>query len=141
MAVDSCEPEVITALEKQGWRLVKRPVAFRSGKRSVYADLGLSRTTEDGDEFIVIVEVKCFTNPDDDLQEFYKAVGQYALYQELAEEIPYISTVYLAIPDEAYERLLNTYNVIRVFQSNRVNLVIIDISELEVVQWITWTPS
>jgi hypothetical protein len=34
-------------------------------------------------EQIIVLEVKCFTNPKTDLQEFYTAIGQYEFYREV----------------------------------------------------------
>jgi hypothetical protein len=141
MAVDSCEPEVIAALEKQGWRVKEKPMALRAGRRNVYADLRVSRLTEDFEEMRIVVEVKCFDDPKHDLQELYGALGQYLVYRVALENNPDYSPLYLSIPNEAYQRLDRVYRIERLLQRERINIVIIDIVRMEVVQWITWTPS
>ena len=141
MAVDTCEPEVIAALEKQGWRVKDKPLMLPLGMRSVYADLLLSQTNEDFEQTLLVVEVKCFNHPEHDLSQLYDAVGQYVVYQYAMREEHVDTAICLAIPVDAYERLINVYELDGFFEHSQINLVIIDINMAEVLQWITWTPS
>lgn len=141
MAVDSCEPEVIAALEKQGWRVKAKPVYLRTGERYVAADLALARRHDDREEYIIVVEVKCFADDSRDLHEFYAAMGQYQTYENLLQHEPWQAPIYLALPDEAYDRLHHIYDVAHLFELHRINLVIINLETVEVVRWIIWPQS
>jgi len=96
---------MIRAFEKVGWRVHEKPYLIRTAKRNLYADFGLQRANEDNLEQIIIMEVKCFTDPQTDLQELYTAIGQYQLYQNALTEHRIAYPLYLAIPQTAYERL------------------------------------
>jgi uncharacterized membrane protein len=62
-ALDACEPQIIRAFEKDGWRIVEKPVRIRiSLERMVYADISMERRTNGHAEQIVIIEIKCFPN-------------------------------------------------------------------------------
>src|SRR5690606_11495586 len=141
MAVDSCEPEVIAALEKQGWRVKAKPLYLRTGDRQVAADLALSRRHDDHEEYIIVVEVKCFPDDSRDLHEFYTAMGQYQTSEDLLQHEPSQPPIYLAIPDVAYDRLLHIYNVVHLFELHRINLVIINLDTAEIVRWMIWPQS
>lgn len=57
-------------------------------------------------EQAIILEVKCFSNPEVDLSEFYTAVGQYQFYRAAVTALHRTTRVFLAIPHDAYARLL-----------------------------------
>jgi hypothetical protein len=87
-------------------------------------------------EQAIILEVKCFTNPQTDLTEFYTAVGQYQFYRAALAANASLTPVYLAIPHPAYLRL-TTDNAIRVaISQNGIKLVAVDIVKEEVVLWL-----
>jgi hypothetical protein len=75
MAIDACEPQVIRALEKEGWQILAKPYLIVTLVRNLYADLSLQKFQNGSSEQIIVLEVKCFTNPGSDLTEFYTAVG------------------------------------------------------------------
>jgi hypothetical protein len=69
-ASDACEPEVLRALQKDGWTILSKPFAIRTNDHTVYADCILERKRNGQNEQAIILEVKCFTNPQTDLEEF-----------------------------------------------------------------------
>ena len=69
-AVDACEPQVLRALQKDGWHIMDKPFAIHTNKHIVYADCMLERKDNGQREHVIILEVKCFSNPQTDLQEF-----------------------------------------------------------------------
>lgn len=79
-ALDACEPQIIRALEKDGWQIVAKPYQIKIDRRIVFADFSARHVNGDSEHFIVVMEVKCFTNPKTDLTELYTAIGQYQLY-------------------------------------------------------------
>jgi len=130
------EPPIVRALEKDGWDVEKKPYRLLAENRTVYADLCLARHLNGHPEEIIIVEVKCFTNPMTDLQELYGAMGQYLYYRSILLFHHIDLPVYLAIPQEAYLRLTADLVIRILFYERGVNLVIVDLDREQVVQWI-----
>ncbi|KAB2854448.1 MAG: hypothetical protein F9K46_16935, partial [Anaerolineae bacterium] len=137
-ALDSCEPQIIRALEKDGWRIVVKPYSIYVDERSVLADFGAQYVSPTEVRTIVVVEVKCFSNPKADLANLYTAIGQYQYYRvNLKRDKPDV-TLFLAIPDEAYQRFLLQRSFLDTFAETGVKLLIVDTEEEEIVQWLTW---
>lgn len=134
--IDNCEPEVISAFQKDGWKVDSKPHAIRTPARSVYADLRLRRGANGRSEQIIILEVKCFSDPKYDLQELYTAVGQYLFYQTALQRLQDFQPLYLVIPAEAFARFEQDVVVMTLFRSVGIKLVIIDIKREEVVRWL-----
>jgi hypothetical protein len=139
MATDVCEPQIIRALENDGWHLVRKPLPIRTGERLLFADFTAQRVIGDDAEIeeIVIVEVKCFTNPEYDLQELYTTVGQYHVYRAALAFNGLKLPLYLAVPLSAYERLIEDEVVSFLFESTAINLLIVDIEKEEIVRWLS----
>ncbi|MCC7450459.1 MAG: hypothetical protein IT324_23775 [Anaerolineae bacterium] len=135
-AIDSCEPPILRALQKDGWHVRIKPYAIHSGKHLTFADASLERVTEDRIEHIVVVEVKCFNDPQADLPELYTAIGQYLFYRSALLLIGNPPPLYLAVPTRAYARLTSDSVIMAVLQDARIKLIIIDLETEEVVQWI-----
>jgi hypothetical protein len=136
MAIDACEPQVIRALEKDGWQILAKPYVFRLVGRNLFADMSLQRVKEGQIERAIILEVKCFTNPQADLSELYTAVGQYEAYRSALILEKDTTPIYLSIPLNAYERLIQEPIVPAIFQVAGIKLVVVDIETEEVVQWL-----
>lgn len=81
-------------------------------------------------------EVKCFSKPQTDLQEFYTAIGQYRYYLNALRVNQLEFPLYLAIPHHAYVRLIKDPPMHRTMQDPTISLVIVEIEKEEVVQWI-----
>jgi hypothetical protein len=135
-ALDACEPQIIRALHKQGWQILEKPYMIRTEIRSVYADFSLQKQANGRRELIIVCEVKCFTQPQADLQEFYTAIGQYRYYLNALRSNGITYPLYLAIPHHAYLRLVQDKPIKRTLDDPAINLVIVDIDKEEVTQWI-----
>jgi predicted metalloprotease with PDZ domain len=134
-ALDACEPQIIHALEKDGWQIVEKPHQIKVDRRIVFADFSARHTNEDGDHYIIVMEVKCFANPKTDLTELYTAIGQYQLYRTALLKNDENYPLYLAIPHNAYERFVDNPTLLATFQVTEVKLVVVDIVQEVVVQW------
>lgn len=134
-ALDVCEPAVIRALKKDGWRIAAKPRRLVAQNRYVFADFSLI-SNQDLKEEIIIVEVKCFTNTENDLSELYNAVGQYLYYRAILLYRNINLPVYLALPYQAYQRLIQDLATRILFYETDIYFVIIDIEKEEVVEWI-----
>lgn len=137
MALDNCEPQIIRALEKDGWTIRDKPfgIRVRAGE-AVVADFSVERLDDEQFTQLIILEVKCFANPNADLHDFYVAIGQYLYYQNALMLAKIQEALYLAIPHAAYERLIKRQIVAATLQSSGVKLLVVDIELEEIVGWI-----
>ncbi len=115
---------------------MSKPFAIRTNQHTVYADCLLERRQNGQNEQAIILEVKCFTNPQNDLQEFYTAVGQYQFYKAAVAANQSATPVYLVLPFEAYSRLLRDNAVSSLLQQSMIRIVVVDLLTEEVVQWL-----
>lgn len=130
-SIDSCQPQIIRALEKDGWRVFIQNAHFYNDGDSIYIDLGAIHNISREKIFI---EVKCF-NEKRAPSELYLALGQVGYYRAFLDDIDDRTPIYLAVPYEAYLSKLN-----RVFENALkrygVGLITIDIGIEEIVEWI-----
>lgn len=137
-AIDVCEPQIINALQKAGWQISEKPFTLRLDDRTVFADFSVRRIDDDGRiEEVIVLEVKCFTHPKNDLPEFYTAVGQYEFYRATLKLVGIEFPLYLAIPEMAFVRLDGDASVRHVVRSSSIRIVVIDIEQEKIVRWIT----
>lgn len=129
-AIDVCEPQVIRALEKAGWKLSVKtyPIEYRS-QRYVYADL----VFEQAERQMIVVEVKCFTREEEDLDEFYRAVGQYLLYRNALQLQKLEFPLYLVVPQQVYERFFILSSVGATVKDARMSIIIVNLEREEII--------
>jgi XisH protein len=126
---DSCQPQVIAALQKDGWTITDQQIAFKRPDLYVFIDLEAKKEDEGA-----YIEVKCFPGAND-TNEFYAAIGQYFVYREvLAIEAPN-ATLYLAIPSSIWgDQFGDTYRT--TVLNNHVKIIVVDLEAELVAQWI-----
>lgn len=137
-APDSCHQQVVRALKKDGWEIEREqlPLEDTEDVPYLYVDIlarkrnnGISRAIK-----TILIEVKCFQNPDNDTTELYKAVGQYLLYRTRVERIQLNIDLYLVIPQHVFQRIY-TGAVAQMFWVFEVKFVVIGIVKEEVLRW------
>jgi XisH protein len=135
-AIDSCEPSVIRALEKEGWQIVNRPctIALKDGRR-LFADLKAKRQIDD-EQQIIIIEVKCFPESSSQIEEFYRAFGQYMTYAKILARYDDDEILYLAVPSSVYDTLFQKDPFKDMLEDSNVNLIVCDMESEEIVKWI-----
>ncbi|MCU0515150.1 MAG: hypothetical protein MUE40_21560, partial [Anaerolineae bacterium] len=123
---DHCEPQIIRALEKAGWQIYPRQYAlYLPGRRfPLIADIQAQKA----DATIIIVEVKCFTG--EVLAELYTAFGQYLVYRSLLQLRRIQKTLYLAIPQLAYDTIFKDFGL-QIAVENAIKLLIVDLEREE----------
>ena len=131
-AIDSCEPQVIRALEKEGWRLYRKPHEIVLPTTTLYADFSITRQEQE----ILIIEVKCFPKSASHRQEMYRAIGQYSSYRFSLEVEKTDLPLYLAVPDFVYDTLLQTEEFQLLLTGLAVKLMVYDLEAEVVKQWI-----
>ena len=123
------------ALEKAGWRITHDPLSLQIGGVEMYIDLGaeqLIAAEKNGEK--IAVEIKSFVAVSA-IYEFHLAIGQYRNYQlALLQEDPE-RVLYLAIPEDAYDRLFTLQFVQDALRYNEVRYLVYDVQAEVIVQW------
>lgn len=130
--LDDCHDQVVNALEKAGWDVSPTPYLLRMGNRRLYIDLYAE--SHRPDRRIIIVEVKCFANPNEEMNDLYTAVGQYLVYRGLLDQVGVTDPLYLAIPIDAYELFVQL--AIPVVSTFRIKMVLVDLAREVIERWL-----
>jgi glucose-6-phosphate 1-dehydrogenase len=133
-AIDSCQPQVIRALEKDGWRIEGMNIHLRHKKRYVFVDIQATHIANGSSRQILLAEVKCFANPLEATQDLYSAIGQYAIYRAMLEQKNNTQSLYLAIPTHAYRHLFDDV-VQQAMSYVKMKLIVVDLDQEEIVEW------
>jgi hypothetical protein len=134
-AVDQCEPAVIRAFEKRGWVVTDQPFSIQYDyfpRRTLYADVRFQYEHQ----IAIVIEVKCFANPDTLWDEFYRALGQYSAYRAALRQKGILEAVYMAIPLSTFETFFQRSLIQELLTEFQVKLVIIEMEFEEIVSWI-----
>lgn len=137
-ALDQCEPQVLRALYKDGWRVMDKPLAlrFEQGQRYLFADARLHHIhTEDE---IIIVEIKCFTNTRSVIDDLYSAIGQYTIYQQGLILNDISGKLFLVMPHHVYTILQQDKLIFTTLNHVKMNIITVNLVSEEVVLWITY---
>ena len=123
------------ALEKAGWRITHDPLSLQIGGVEMYIDLGaeqLIAAEKEGEK--IAVEIKNFVAVSA-IYEFHLAIGQYRNYQlALLQEDPE-RVLYLAIPEDAYERFFTLQFIQDALRYNAVRYLVYDVQAEVIVRW------
>jgi predicted RecB family endonuclease len=134
-ARDIFHDAVIKALEKEGWSITHDPMSIQVGGVEMYIDLGAEKliaAEKEGQK--IAVEIKSFVNVSA-IYEFHLAIGQYrnyflALSKEDSERV-----LYLAVPEDIYDRFFTLQFVQEALVYNEVNHIVYDVQEEAIVRW------
>lgn len=132
--LDQCHPQIVLALEKEGWRVDEKPRRLVHEERLVFIDIRATRRVNGSRQQILLAEIKCFPDRDGTTLELYIAFGQYIIYRALLAQEEIRSPLYLAIPDEVYEDVFDS-TVRRAMSDNQVKLVIVNLETETITQW------
>ena len=123
------------ALEKAGWCVTHDPLSLQIGGVEMYIDLGaeqLIAAEKDGEK--IAVEIKNFVAVSA-IDEFHLAIGPYRNYQlALLQEDPE-RVLYLAVPEDAHDRLFTLQFVQDALRYNEVRYLVYDVQAEVMVQW------
>lgn len=135
-ARDLYHDAVKAALIKNGWVITADPYFIKYENTELYADLAAEKpiAAARGSDKIV-VEVKSFVGRSL-MYDFQQALGQYLVYRRLIELTEPEYQVYLAIDDITYQDFFSEKAIQVVVQANHLLLVVVDIEQEEIVQWI-----
>jgi len=136
MAKDFYHESFRRALEKDGWTITHDPFPIRVGRISYEVDFGAEKliAAEKGDEKIA-VELKSFKGPSD-VNEFHRAMGQFNDYDANLSVIEPERTLYLAVPDEAWEEFFQEIAIQRALKRIQARLIVYNPILENLTQWI-----
>ena len=134
-ARDIFHDAVKQALEKAGWRITHDPLSLQVGGVEMYIDLGaeqLIAAEKEGEK--IAVEIKSFVAVSA-IYEFHLAIGQYRNYQlALLQDDPE-RVLYLAIPEDAYDRFFTLQFIQDALRYNAVRYIVYDVQTEVIVRW------
>ncbi len=134
-ALDACHPQIVRALEKDGWRVSEKPVKIDTANRTVYIDIEAFRSTNGSRQHILLGEIKCFPDKDSTTRDLYIAFGQYLIYRAVLDEREFNVPLYLVVPEEIYNAVFDS-TVHRAIGDNRIRLLVVNIETEVIVQWM-----
>ncbi|MBZ8179205.1 XisH family protein [Oscillatoria salina] len=136
-AKDIYHDAVKNALIKDGWTITDDPYTIQYEDAELYADLAIEkRTTNEGSECKIIIEIKSFINPSL-MSAFEMALGQYILYRNFLRLTNKDYEIYLAVRDTVYNTFFQRKSVNAIVKINQIALVIFNNEKEEVTQWIS----
>ncbi|MGB3404008.1 MAG: XisH family protein [Microcoleaceae cyanobacterium] len=131
-AKDLYHDAVKNALINDGWIITADPYIIKYEDAELYADLSAEKPiAAERQNQKIVVEIKSFVGKSM-MYDFHNALGQYIVYRNLIQltEPEYI--IYLAIDQAFFQRL----SVQAVVNQNQVLLIVVDITQEIIVQWI-----
>jgi len=134
-AFDNCQPQVIHALEHDGWRIVAQNEHYRIKKRSIFIDLRAERAINGNVENMLLAEVKCFAEKENWTTDLYIAIGQYLVYREILLQLAIQNPLYLAIPSPIYATVFDKI-AREVVRQHKIKIIVVDIENEVIEQWL-----
>ena len=135
MAHDIFHDAVRQGLIKDGWRITHEDMKLQVGGVEMYVDLAAEPliAAEKEDQKIA-VEVKSFVRVSD-IHEFHLAIGQYRNYLLALSIRDPGRVLYLAVPEEAFNRFFTLQFVQQALQFNAVYFLVYNAQEEKIVLW------
>ncbi len=137
MARDKIHTPVKEALIYEGWTITDDPLYIKVGNLTVFIDLGVERVfgaEKDGKR--IAVEVKTFGNPSF-MTALYEAVGKYAVYRNALRLDESDRILYLAMPEDVYDRYAKEPLFIGSLEDEKINLILFETDIEKITRWIT----
>jgi len=128
---------VKNALIANGWTITNDPLYINMGETiTLYIDLGAEKLIgAQKNNYQIAVEVKSFTQVSV-IYELHQAVGQFINYRIALRQQHPERVLYLAVPDTIYDGIFSTRFGREVIAETRLKMLIYDIQEEKIVQWI-----
>lgn len=134
---DNYHDAVRTALERDGWTITDDPLSVQTPGTEFQIDLAAERLVisaeKDGEK--IAVEVKSLVGHTF-FYDYYQALGQFLVYKIALELVYPEKVLFLAIPQEAYEELKESFAFRESWSRFVVNLLIFNHKQKKISQWI-----
>jgi hypothetical protein len=134
-ASDLCLPQIIRALEDDGWQIVVQNEHYRIDKRSIFVDLRAERLENGSSETILLAEVKCFSEKESWTTALYTAIGQYLVYVGLLRKLSVNIPLYLVIPETIYNAMFDAV-VRQIIKQHDIKMIIVNLEAEAITQWL-----
>ena len=133
-ARDKYHQQVITALEKEDWKITHDPYFIRLGKRKGFIDLGAETIGAERGLEKIAVEIKTFAGISD-VDEFEDALGQFLLYKLALSRKEPERVLYLAMPGDFYNSLFDDAFFLDVLDMYKVHVIIYNYKLCVIEKW------
>jgi hypothetical protein len=122
--------------KRDGWTITHDPLPLKFGEQDVFIDLGAEAplATEKAGRKIA-VEIKSFLGKSE-ITELERALGQYVLYRSLLRRNEADRSLFLALPVEAYNAVLDSASGAELVSTEGIKLVLYDAAEEVIRIWI-----
>ncbi|MGL5796132.1 MAG: element excision factor XisH family protein [Waterburya sp.] len=135
-AKDKFHQIVKTAIQKDGWTITHDPYPLQAGSFDLAIDLGAEEiVAATKQERTIAIEIKSFLGASK-ISEFYGALGQFITYRTALIVQEPERVLYLAVPSDVYEKFFLTTFIQNLMKQNQLNLIIYDIEQEIIEQWI-----
>ncbi len=136
-ALDLYHDAVVRALLADGWRITNDPLVLPVGTRELYVDLAAERAAigAEREGRRIAVEIKSFVRPSA-LADLHEAVGQYAVYRSVLEQVDAGREIYLAVPVRVHEGIFSERVGQIVLESQHIKLIVFDHQSERITRWI-----
>ena len=135
-AKDKFHQIVITAIQKDGWIVTHDPYLLQAGSFDLAIDLGAEEiVAAEREGRKIAIEIKSFLGASK-ISEFYGALGQFITYRAALKIQEPERVLYLAVPDDVYEKFFVTAFIQNLIQQNQLYLITYDIEQEIIEQWI-----
>jgi hypothetical protein len=138
-AFDQCHEQVVHALQKEQWQVVKAPLRVQVDSRVAYIDVEMARGANGSREYMLLAEIKCLSGQDATTTELYEALGQYLVYRAMIFERSLPHSVYLAVPESEFNAIFDV-SVMRVVNESQIRIVVVNLETERLVKWIETQP-
>lgn len=127
---------VKNALEKVGWQITHDPYGLQTDSFDLAIDLGAEKiiAAEQG-ETKIAVQIKSFLGSSK-ISAFYGALGQFITYRLALQKIEAERILYLAVPEDLYDKFFNTPLIQELVEQNTIYLITYDIEQETIIKWI-----
>jgi len=130
---DKYHDNVVNALKKDGWQIVKEQVLITVGQRHLWVDLKAEK-----DNQLIYVEIKGFETKYSPVDYLENVVGQYVMYVAAIDYAQLEIPLYLAIPKVAYDSGILSEEVGQIaIKKASIKLIIFDVEREVILQWKT----
>ena len=134
-ASDVCLPQVLRALENDGWQIVAQNEHYRINKRSIFIDLRAEHLENGSSATILLAEVKCFAEKESWTIDIYTAIGQYLVYAEFLRKLSVTIPLYLVIPETIYNLVFDTV-IQQIIRQQAIKMIIVNLETEAITQWL-----
>lgn len=133
---DKFHDVVKRALIKDGWVITHDPYSITYNREALFVDMAAeSPIGAEKEGRKIAVEIKSFLGKSG-ITDLYQALGQYLLYRSLIHRVEPDRKLYLAIPEEAYESVLDVAEGQALISEENLTMFLYDVESEVIEKWI-----